>query len=267
MQEYLLFRIYGAIVSWGDITVGEIRPTASYPSKSAIVGLLSASFGFKREQIDEITSLSNSIGYAVRVDAEGMPLRDYHTAQKPDAGTGRNFRTFSTRREELLHDKIDTALSTRDYRTDALYTVCLWKTTEEGWTLEEINERLKYPVFQQYFGRKSCVVSLPIQGVIHTAKSISNAFESVELRDTKLNIVLESEEINLLKPIVSRVNGSNRYFWEDCDHHGFSDSEILMKTLRRDVPRSRTAWQFGERYEYSAVIPNTQPQEQEASDE
>ncbi|MBL7999542.1 MAG: type I-E CRISPR-associated protein Cas5/CasD [Candidatus Kapabacteria bacterium] len=254
MREYLLFRVYGTIVSWGDITVGEIRPTAQHPSKSAVIGLISASFGYKREQVEEISLLSASVGYAVRVDAEGIPLRDYHTSQKPDSGTGRNARTFYTRREELLHDKIDTSLSSRDYRTDALYTVCLWLKDGASITLTSIEERLRNPVFQQYFGRKSCVISLPIHGQIHIAESIASAFEEISLLDEKLFLWN-----------TFRKGSHTRYFWEECNHHGFPKDSLRMKTLRRDEPRSRTRWQFGERYEYSAVISNKQ--EQEANDE
>jgi CRISPR-associated Cas5-like protein len=38
-MDYLLFRLYGPMASWGEIAVGEIRHTASYPGKSAIIVL------------------------------------------------------------------------------------------------------------------------------------------------------------------------------------------------------------------------------------
>ena len=34
--------------SWGDIAVGEVRPSAVHPSKSAILGLIAAAIGLKR---------------------------------------------------------------------------------------------------------------------------------------------------------------------------------------------------------------------------
>ena len=40
------------MASWGEIAVGENRHTASYPSKSAIIGLLGAALGIKRD--DEV---------------------------------------------------------------------------------------------------------------------------------------------------------------------------------------------------------------------
>jgi CRISPR system Cascade subunit CasD len=49
MMEYLLFRLYGPLASWGEIAVGESRHTATYPGKSALLGLLAAALGIRRD--------------------------------------------------------------------------------------------------------------------------------------------------------------------------------------------------------------------------
>ena len=49
-MECLLFRLYGPLASWGEIAVGESRHTAVYPSKSALLGLLAASLGIRRDE-------------------------------------------------------------------------------------------------------------------------------------------------------------------------------------------------------------------------
>ena len=262
-RQFLLFRLYGTLVSWGDITVGEIRPTAAYPSKSAIIGLAAAAFGYKREQEQEIQALSDGLGVAVRVDVDSLPLRDFHTFQRADAGTGRNRTTFHTRREELLHDKIGTGLSTRDYRADALYTVCLWKTHSSDPTLEAIASQFRTPHFHLYAGRKSCPLGLPIRGVLIEASSIRDAFTIATLPDEQLFENAKSMEESV--PVFQRLrsqrrnqNFANRFYWQECDFHGF---ENAVKTLRRDEPRSRTKWQFGERFEYSAILEETAPLE------
>ena len=36
MRAYLVFQLYGPLASWGDIAVGETRPSTPIPSKSAI---------------------------------------------------------------------------------------------------------------------------------------------------------------------------------------------------------------------------------------
>ena len=50
MKDYLLFRLHGALASWGDIAVGDIRPSYRYPSKSAVIGLLAAALGVERDE-------------------------------------------------------------------------------------------------------------------------------------------------------------------------------------------------------------------------
>ena len=272
-RQFLLFRLYGTLVSWGDITVGEIRPTAAYPSKSAIIGLVAAAFGYKREQEQEIQALSDGLGVAVRVDVDSLPLRDYHTYQ-PKKISEFNFDGVATRREILLaverqvlasSGKIShqTGLSTRDYRTDALYTVCLWKTHSSEPTLEAIASQFRTPHFHLYAGRKSCPLGLPIRGVLIEASSIRDAFTIATLPDEQLFENAKSIEESV--PVFQRLrsqrrnqNFANRFYWQECDFHGF---ENAVKTLRRDEPRSRTKWQFGERFEYSAILEETAPLE------
>ncbi|EMO62112.1 CRISPR-associated protein Cas5 [Leptospira borgpetersenii serovar Pomona str. 200901868] len=61
MKDYLVFRLYGPLVSWGNIAVGEYRPSDSFPTKSAIIGLISASFGFDRSEDGKISELVKSV--------------------------------------------------------------------------------------------------------------------------------------------------------------------------------------------------------------
>ena len=49
-MEYLLFRLYGPLASWGEIAVGESRHTAAYPGKAALIGLLAAALGIRRDE-------------------------------------------------------------------------------------------------------------------------------------------------------------------------------------------------------------------------
>jgi len=60
-METLIFQLHAPLSSWGEVAVGEYRPTADYPSQSAIVGLLAAAFGIKRE--DEAAQIALNNGY------------------------------------------------------------------------------------------------------------------------------------------------------------------------------------------------------------
>jgi CRISPR system Cascade subunit CasD len=71
MRDYLLFRLYGPLAAWGDIAVGEYRPSFAHPGKSAIIGLLAAALGIRRDK-EEQKSLAESCSFAVRVDSMGV---------------------------------------------------------------------------------------------------------------------------------------------------------------------------------------------------
>src|SRR5256885_4103212 len=78
IRDYLVFRLYGPMCSWGDIAVGEVRPSTVPPSKSAILGLIAAALGTKRPNMahDDAersaleathSALAQGYGFAVRV--------------------------------------------------------------------------------------------------------------------------------------------------------------------------------------------------------
>jgi CRISPR system Cascade subunit CasD len=117
MNDYLLFRLYGPLASWGETAVGEVRPSAAWPGRSAIIGLLAAALGIRRDEEERQRALTASYGMAVCVENRGELLRDYHTTQVPPERRGV---LHHTRRDELNADTLHTILSQRDYRTDAL---------------------------------------------------------------------------------------------------------------------------------------------------
>jgi CRISPR system Cascade subunit CasD len=123
MSDYLLFRLYGPLASWGETAVGEVRPTAVWPGRSAIIGLLSAAMGIRRGEEKRLRELADACGVAVCVESSGELLRDYHTIQVPPERRGVR---YLTRRDELNSETLNTLLSQRDYRSDAYYIVAVW---------------------------------------------------------------------------------------------------------------------------------------------
>ncbi|MBN2487478.1 MAG: type I-E CRISPR-associated protein Cas5/CasD [Methanosarcinaceae archaeon] len=239
MTKYLIFRLYGPMVSWGDVAVGEYRPTFDHPSKSAVMGLLAAAIGIRRDEEENLRKMAESYDFAVRVDASGTMLRDYHTSQVPPSGSGRNTKHFATRKDELAVSKSDmkTILSTRDYYCDALYTVCLWgKVDEVPYSLETLAQKLKEPEFVLYLGRKSCPLAMPVD-----AKVISGA----NIQDVLSMMKIDALLTNLQK------DASMRLYWEGVHDAGVPALHIIT---RRDDPLSRRRWQFADRKEQFAVV-------------
>lgn len=234
MKKFLLFRLYGPMASWGDIAVGEVRPSFMHPSKSAILGLIAAALGVRREEEDVHRQISKAYSFAVRVEQAGIPMIDYHTAQVPSSKKGRK---FYTRREEILgvsKQELNTILSQRDYRMDAFYTIAFWQNMQEApFDLEYVLEKLNKPEFVLYLGRKSCPLALPIEGNILDAESLKDAFGKAKFSD-----------LELMKDF--SVKKQSAIYWEGDIDAGIEVQHVFE---RRDVPLSRKRWQFDVRKE------------------
>jgi CRISPR system Cascade subunit CasD len=232
MASYLLFQLYGPLAAWGETAVGEMRPSSAWPGKSAIVGLLGAALGLRREEEVSHRELCECFGMAVCVESTGELLRDYHTTQVPPERRGRVYRT---RRDELRSDTLHTILSQRDYRMDALYRVAVWCRSELApYSLERLRDALRKPVFNLYLGRKSCPPSLPLQPQLTEAESLFAAFEQSRfLGDSFLKTVPYAKE--------------RLFVWEKHDTPGLEAMQVFK---RRDQVLSRKRWQFSERNEY-----------------
>lgn len=221
--------------AWGDIAVGEQRPSAGHPAKSAVLGLLAAALGVRRDEEDRQKTLADAYAMAVRVDTSGELLRDYHTAQVPPERRGVR---YYTRRDELHSDKLNTILSQRDYRMDASYSVAVWaKSDSPPWALSDVQSALQRPRFSLYLGRKSCPLSLPLQARVIKADTLKSAFDDFP------------QENGFLGGLQSDISGS--YYWEvlTLEEAGFSEDGVHMTYNRRDHALSRKRWQFAVRKE------------------
>lgn len=174
MNEYLLFRLYGPMASWGDTAVGEYRPSYKHPSRTAVLGLVAAALGIGRDEEDRLLGLDRDYRMAVRVERGGELLRDYHTTQVPPQQRGIRHRS---RRDELAADKLNTILSQRDYRTDAANSIALQPVcAEPRHGLLQMAQALRRPRFPLYLGRKSCPPALPLDAKVLHAQGLGDAF-------------------------------------------------------------------------------------------
>lgn len=242
MTEYLLFRLYGPMASWGDIAVGEVRSSFAHPTKSAVLGLVAAAIGIDRRDEETQAALATGYGFAVKVECLGIPLLDYHTAQAPPAGSTRKMGVNPTRKDELSNlsrDDLSTILSYRSYRLDALAIAVLWaKTPTARFTLRQIADALERPKYVLFLGRKSCPPALPLEAQVVTATSIREA-----LAMTRFNDFEPLKELRLSRP--------THLYWEDGTPAGVPARHTFE---RRDQPRSRRRWQFEMRTEHEGVL-------------
>jgi len=239
MENFLVFRLYGPMAAWGEIAVGETRRIASYPSKSALLGLVSAALGIRRDEQERLDKLTCSFTFGVKLISAGTLLKDYHTIQVPDS-VGKFI--FRTRRDELVmgKDPPGTIISTREYRTDSLSVVAVRRVQTASYTLEELKMALMRPTFHLYLGRKSCPPSLPLCPQIISTNGIKHALDSAVFPPI-------FPDKNNTQDLADRMIKSKtiRYYWED--DAGDMEPEQIFE--RFDQPLNRKRWQFSPRME------------------
>ncbi|MDZ4782766.1 MAG: type I-E CRISPR-associated protein Cas5/CasD [Planctomycetia bacterium] len=252
-MDVLLFRLYAPLASWGDVAVGEYRPSHAYPGRSALLGLIAAALGFDRADEPRHQQLDDALTFAVAVYAEGSLLRDYHTAQVPGASDIKK-RPHRTRADELAIPRYDlnTILSTRDYRQDALCVVGVWlRGHSADMELNSIAMALQRPQFTLYLGRKACPPALPLSPKIVEAENFRSALAKVRLPE-----IDERDRLGIpAEPVMVA--------WEEGADAGWPQS---FSVTRKDSPRSRQRWQFADRTERVALTAGAEPSD-EAEDE
>lgn len=250
--EFLLFQLYGPMASWGEIAVGEERDSSARPSRSAILGLCAAALGIPRTEEERLLGFNKSMGFAVCVDEPGDILRDFHSVQSP---SGKNARDLPTRRDELAYSNVKAILSSRHYRTDAYYTICLWARHKDGpVTLSALAKALNQPEFTLFLGRKSCPLAIPLNPRLIEAPSIREAINAYPV-DPNLRWLSNSSRRR-------NADSMRSIFW-DADTQGIEPGcDAVHHAKRWDKLISRQRWQFARRDEAFARINRTSAPEE-----
>lgn len=237
-MAFLVFQLQAPLASWGEPAVGEYRGSHGYPGESALLGLLGAALGIRREDEAAHAALRQGYGFAVGVQSIGKLLRDYHTAQVPGRISQKG-RPHASRRDELRVPKneLNTILSTRDYRQDAACLVAVQPREAAPYPLDVLAEALKKPRFVLYFGRKSCPPAVPLYPQVIEA---SSALEAIDVYREQLGRLC-NEEIGRVVQLA----------WSESVEAGVPAD---LSAPRKDRLIRRAAWQFGDRTEHVALF-------------
>jgi CRISPR system Cascade subunit CasD len=133
-MKSLTIRLTAPLQSYGNEATFNRRTTDDYPSKSAIIGMIAAALGYRRDD-SRINSL-NKLLMAVRIDQPGKVLTDFHMVEYAQ-------NSKKTKRK----------LTYRDYLQDAVFIVAIGSKDED--LIDRIEYALKHPYFQLSLGRRS----------------------------------------------------------------------------------------------------------------
>ena len=154
-MKTILLKFSGPLQSYGTSSHFETRYTDYYPSKSAVIGLLAACLGYRRDEAEKLSELS-ILKFAVRIDQDGRLLRDYHIARSYK-DTGAELRTYVTNRY---------------YLEDALFVVAISGKDE---LVDTLIKAIKSPYFQPFMGRRS----LPVPVDFFVGESAEDILDSL----------------------------------------------------------------------------------------
>lgn len=146
-MKVLTIRLTAPLQSYGGTASFNYRTTALHPSKSAVIGMIAAALGYRRD--DSRIKKLNQLRYAVRVDQPGTVMQDFQTV------------------EWKWKNKSGTKLTYRDYLQDAVFMVAVG--SDDSDLMSRISYALKHPRFSLFLGRRSN----PVAGVLETDLSDS----------------------------------------------------------------------------------------------
>ena len=208
-MSVIVLRLAGPMQSWGLQSRFHIRDTASEPTKSGIIGLLSAAIG--RERDADVSDL-NSLKMAIRIDREGIVQRDYQTAGgglRPDGSDYGVAKSSGASRNPVV--------SERYYLADADFRVAL--ETSDTSLARMLADALKSPIRPCYLGRRAYLPSVPVFRALHDRESAVGVLEDSEPWYARTPRERDQHGLGIrVRSVVEVVPGSiGEDYFSDCD--------------------------------------------------
>jgi CRISPR system Cascade subunit CasD len=135
----LLIQLSGPLQAWGGPARFNLRPTQQTPTKSGVIGLVSAALGIPRRDSNTLAEL-NALRFGVRVDRPGELVIDFHTVSGAVNAAGK--------------EPQGTTITDRHYLAGAKFLAGLEGKQE---LLVQIHGALLRPKWLLTLGRRSCL--------------------------------------------------------------------------------------------------------------
>lgn len=200
----LIFKLTGPMQSWGVNSRWNFRDTSPEPTKSGLIGLFACAMGYKANDKRIETEIDNKLKIGVRIDRPGVITTDFHTVMGEH--------TIATGKV-----KTHTELTYRSYIEDATFSIAVTGPLD---LLKKIQDALKKPKWPIFLGRKSCIPTIPVLGIIISEfTSLKHALETIpwnkmtpkDVIPKELKCVIEDEEGTLIRKDALRVNPARIY--------------------------------------------------------
>lgn len=242
-NKYLIMTLIAPIASFGELSGHERRPSRERPGKAAIMGLIGAALGIRRDDKAGQKALAEGYDVAVRVQNPGIVMTDFHTAQAVPTSRSKKPDTRANALQALQTDD-NPVLTKREYRLNAEHYVTLCANPNARWSLEEIAKALKEPGFTLYLGRKSCPLAHPVNPRIVEATSVVSALEDHHCDEALKALRNKNKQNRSFQTLSPFLAISKQQFDQMTEENNTSRLERV-----NDQPIDREKWHFSERYE------------------
>lgn len=239
-MDCLILRLDAPLMSFGGVRVDQHNPTARFPGRSQVTGLLANALGWDHADTTILNRLQSRIAFAARWDVAPMALRDYQTVdlgQPHLRHPGWTTRGAPEHRHGGPAAKSGTHQRFRDYWADGVMTLALTLTDTGKPDLGELESALRYPERPLFIGRKPCLPASPI---------LRNLREAADLRSA-----LAAEPAD---PRAGAVPGLLEACWPPTD--GDDPRQLVSRTDDRDWP---TQTHMGQRWMVEGLLHEVPP--------
>lgn len=134
-MKTLTIRLAAPLQSYGNEATFNLRTSFQYPSKSAVLGMIAAGLGYRREDDQKLQAL-NKLKYAVRVEQSGHMMTEFQTVEYHKSAS-----------------KTARKLTYRNFLQDAVFVAAIGSDNDAF--IDKIEYAIRHPKFQLYLGRRS----------------------------------------------------------------------------------------------------------------
>lgn len=248
----LVFQLFGPLAAWGEVAVGQVRPSAASPGPSALIGLIGAALGVPRSD-ERWGTLAGAYAFAVEIWEPAAPRWagraewDFHTVQTVRQATlkaaDKAGEAVRSRRDALALDTY-TFTSRREHRFDGYWRAVAVPRAEAPFSLDDIRDALRAPAFPLFLGRRACPPTLPLDPQIVDADPLVAALRAHPPR-------FHQGDHPGARALRRLAHHPVALRWDADLDVGLDPHETVE---RRDAVLSRRRWQFATRREHVAPL-------------
>jgi CRISPR system Cascade subunit CasD len=236
MPRYLMLRLEGPLIAFGDIMVDAIGPIRDAPAASTLTGLLANALGVRREETAKLQRLQERLVFGSRIDRPGERFTEFQTAKLEASDKGWTTRGRPEGRAGGSATYNSPHIRFRDHDADKRVTVALrLDPAAETPDLDAIAAALDEPARPLFLGRKPCLPSHRILLGFREADSLYAALLAEPIaRPTNRPHWASPECITLFLPLDEAPQSESFHEARFCDRRdwraGIHAGEVRLST-------------------------------------